>query len=175
MWKRKMRSVGVLWWRWEAATPPPSFWISFAGFISLFLHILIIIFIALVELFNNNELGSVLKLDSVILYSFLLTSTVGFFVGPPMIVGGGMRVSQQFVRSCALFSITTLPPLMSFVFTFFKLKTIFKFATPTLDHYAEQRNAEANEQDLMELYKSTIYWSSPSTRSPLRTNGFLRD
>lgn len=63
-----------------------------------------------------------------------------------MIVGGGLRVSHQFVRSYALISITTLPPAMSFIFTYLKFEAIHKLSTPRNEN-SEHHNAESIEQD----------------------------
>lgn len=120
----------------DSATPPLSFWISFAGFILLFLSILFLfIYFALYYIFNCD--------DKISVYSFLLILSIG----TPMIVGGGLRVSQQFVHGYALISITTIPPAMSFLITMIKFETIDNLATSPPNENSKQQNVESNEQD----------------------------
>lgn len=122
----------------DSATPPPFFWFPFAGFIVLVLSIML--FFALFAL--NYE-----KLNESLLFSFYFTLSVG----TTMIVGTGLRVPQQFARGYALISITTLPPAMSFLFTFFKLFTIDGLGTSSLNENSKQPNGESNEQDAILL------------------------
>lgn len=102
----------------DSATAPPSFWISFAGFIFLILSFVFSFLFVLSEVFCED--GRHYTLRNFLYFSFIATVAVGL----PMIIGGGLHVSKHFVRSYAFISLTTFPPVFSFAVTFVKLETV---------------------------------------------------
>lgn len=92
---------------YDAAFPPLSFWISFTGLSLLLLSSLSLVG-NIAQIFDlNDTLNTIFMFGPVLLFI-------------PLAIGGGLRTDTDFVPGFAFLSITTVPPIASFLITIAK-------------------------------------------------------
>lgn len=86
--------------------PPNSFWICAFGFLLLFICALLL----LEHYWDIIDFGY---------YQTAIVALI-FFVSLPLVIGSGLRASKEFAPGFVFITITTLPPIASYLFTVLK-------------------------------------------------------
>lgn len=122
----------------DSTTPPTIFWISFGGFISLFPSF------CFYSLYMFLENGVLRPTGNDWLYVSFFVAVV---VGLTLIGYSAKSVSEQFVRGYAFISLTSFPPVASFLITSVKIWTIDELSSESQKEDSELPYVESNQRN----------------------------